>query len=291
MDLNRLHSDELNQQMLMRLGYEIHPRTFAQMRKFFSLDYNRNQFHYKDNEVIYSGAEHSGDPKLPNLTILPHLETRDKFIAGSTFGHTHIENDEREFQEIYEFCGYGGMLIYEPLQPDFTLHVLKPGEKVTVSTRENMTLFNLDNKELVTLDYANPLKNRAHKDLENRLGTLLTIEQKASYESVTFYTSESQTTFRINPQYVEERLVTAHSKELSTTFFGASLGDELYQALREHGEERLGKIGLKLSFGGNAMQFPEPLMQYALRQDAKLLNALGIKNFKEYTGSDDHEPI
>ena len=278
-----LHSNELNQQMLVQLGYRIHPRTFSQMRRFFSLDYNRNQFHYKDNEVIYSGAEHSGTPKLPNLTILPHLEARDRFILGSTFGHTHIEDDEREFQEIYEFCGYGGMLIYAPLQPDLgvTLHVLKPGEKVTVSPRENMTLFNLDHKDLVALDYANPLKNLAHKDLENRLGTLLTIEQETSYGNVTFYTSESRTTFRINPQYVEEGLIAAHSKELSTTFLGASSGNELYQALLEHGEERLERLGIKLSFGGNAQQFPEHLMQYAIRQDARLLDALGIKNFKE----------
>jgi hypothetical protein len=192
---------------LKRLGYKINDRTFASLKPVFSEDYRGIAFNYKDQDTVYSGAEHKGKPKLPNVTFLPNMGCSSNAILGSTFGHQHTQaqnGDKRQFQEIYEFLGYGAMMIRN--SSGTTLYVMKPGEKVVVGTADHMTIFNLGFEPLVTLDYANPEMNSANKDLEQRtirngpLGSLMMIKH--------FEFSEANCTmFIVNPDYISEGIV------------------------------------------------------------------------------------
>src|SRR6266851_4306350 len=69
----------------------------------------------REYSVIYSGGEHRGTPKLPNITVVPNLATKQSgclarpwTVFGCTMGHYHpgTSSDYRT-QEVYEFQSYG----------------------------------------------------------------------------------------------------------------------------------------------------------------------------------------
>src|SRR5262249_55633499 len=151
----------------------------------------------------YSGAEHGSvepkdqpKPKLPNITVVPNVSTshartvalsldrreaRDEpsfgdfrmptgqevTLFGCTMGHWHEElSCPDRVQEIYEFQGYGALVIDQPDSDEIELWVARDGDKVIVPQQCHMTLYNLDDSEhpLVTLDFANPRRNNSNKD-------------------------------------------------------------------------------------------------------------------------------
>lgn len=278
----------LEQKMLESLGYHLHPRTFKEIQPYLFRE--QDKFNYFPHRVVYTGAEHSGNPalgipKLPNLTALPNLEIGRKIILGSTYGHTHCEDDSRPFQELYEFQGYGAMLLHEGQHRSncesyhhqrARLHLLEKGDKITVGSSENMTILSFEQEGLVTLDFANPQRNKAHKELEKRLGTLLTI----TYELSQTY-GPPTVTFQINENYIKEGIIKAAATQYNFEVhsIGSSWGSGLYDnIIRCQGH--LEDLGIKVVKGGNIsnqQKFAQPLLELARSQDEDLLTALGMK--------------
>ncbi len=260
---------------LEALGYQMNHRTFAQVQKLFSEEHRQCTFSYKPHDVVYSGAEHRGNPKLPNLTFLPHLLAGEGIILGSTFGHTHTGELSRRFQEIYEFCGYGGMLLYQPSRPEenMDLYFLRPGEKMGVGPDQNMTLYNFGSAELLTLDYADPSRNTANKDLEGRLGALLMIEYFEGDSRINL--NQGELIFRINEKYLTEGILPS-CEEKKVVFSSFGLGEEAYCFLGSGEAEKLRALGIRSHLGGNIPELAGHLAELALQQDPLLLSLLGL---------------
>lgn len=157
------------------------------------------QFEMPPAGIVYSGADHTGDPLLPNVTILPDLMARHlpgvsgpAEVLGCTMGHWHLADPMgRRTQEIYEYQSWGLMVLdHEDGCPE--IWVLGAGDKVAVPSGCHMTLYNLggSSQPLVTLDYANPANNRANKDLIGTHGPILL-----------GYRTATETVFALNPRY------------------------------------------------------------------------------------------
>jgi len=212
------------------LGYIVNDRDFkANFQDLFSEDYEvfARRYHLVSRSPVYSGAEHTGDPKLPNITVLPNIPTRrarrmrlefDKkrfdigrdfpfslptgqevTLFGCTMGHWHGQTDCPDgIQELYEFQGYGALLIDRPESEEVELWVARDGDKVAVPQQCHMTLYNLDDLDhpLVTLDFANPDRNYANKELAGRIGPIL-LAYYTPYEAV----------FVLNRQYINRERI------------------------------------------------------------------------------------
>jgi hypothetical protein len=247
-----------NPNKLKELEYIINDRTLKEVIPF--LEKFPRLFPQKvltrENELIYSGAEHRGNPKLPNVTFIPNLPIVGGSLLGSTFGHQHTQRqtgDTRPFQEIYEFQSYGAMLLRS--EKSTRLITLKPGEKVIVGTDENMTLFNLDECPLLTLDYANPEMNSATKDLEKRIGPPIAILR--TKEEIYFY---------INPQYNREGLI--KGKRNSVVIRSPEMGKNLIKSMESQNEEFY-QCGIELA---NEDNIPRELKQEFVNTLSKLVN-------------------
>ncbi|MBM3234374.1 hypothetical protein FJZ19_04760 [Candidatus Pacearchaeota archaeon] len=262
---------------IQSLGYKVNPRRFKDIWPILEKSgmCKREDFSYNDDAVVYSGAEHRGNPKLPNQTVLPNLWIGSYILLGSTLGHQHTQaekGDRRRFQEIYEFHGYGAIL----LRDDFTttLYVLKPGEKVIIGTRDNMTLFNLDYCSLTTLDMANPQKNpnmnEANKDLEKLIGPLMIVKHgKLEGSDVTI--------FRVNKKYKDKISV----KTFEPIVVVSRLGTELYERMKESRME-FWKRGIRIIHGGNVpkdlkKEFSPPLLELAQKKNKTLMEILEMR--------------
>lgn len=251
-------------------NYKINNRRFSDIKPLFSEDYKNANFGYSDNHVVYSGLEHSAKPKLPNITRLPNLLTYNgDVILGSTFGHQHLQKakgDKRKFQEIYEFLGYGAML----LRNDYvtTLHVLAPNDKVLVETGESMTIINLQQKPLVTLDYANPEMNSASKDFEKENGTFL-------FGRFNIDDSEkSRLELKFNLKYLP--LISGSLKPV--VMDGVQLGEDLTNKIASY-IQYFEESGINLVLGGNLPKdlrktFSKPLFELAKQRNRDLLDCL-----------------
>ena len=143
-----------------------------------------------DTGSVYCGAEHAGPVKLPNITVVPNLSTEqpgnaagDLRVLGCTMGHYHVPMDPQDpkrgepgrwVQEVYEFLSYG-LLVLDHGQGEVEFWVARAGDKVTVPNGCHMTLYNLgdERQPLVTLDFANPERNPANKNLVGELGPIL----------------------------------------------------------------------------------------------------------------------
>lgn len=224
---------------------------------------------FRGEETIYSGAEHTGNPKLPNITFLPNIiHYPHGSMIGSTFGHQHTQyekEDLRLFQEIYEFATYGGILLRK--KESTKLILARPGEKVIVGTDENMTLFNFGNKPLITLDYANPQMNSATKDLEKEIGSAMAI-WKTDYEL----------TFRINPTYREREIFNGERNSIPIR---TTQREEALYAEIKNKKSLFSEAGIEISFGENLpeclkKEFAEPLEQLIERKNKTLLSVLQI---------------
>jgi len=162
--------------------------------------------------VMYSGAEHNGVPKLPNLTVVPNFavtETHDspdtappRFVFGCTMGHQHPEATQGpRVQEVYEFQSYGLVVVQTNcITP--TIWLAKDGDKVAVPSGCHMTLYNLgdEHNPLITLDFADPTRNPSDKQLVGEFGPVL-----LSYYSdrdVVFTLNETYTGWPGNPLQV-----------------------------------------------------------------------------------------
>jgi hypothetical protein len=256
--------------ILEALGYKINERKFSDIKKFFSEDYIRVNPDYPEDYVVYSGAEHLGNPKLPNITLLPNIPISVGNIIGSTMGHQHIQykkDDTRRFQEIYEFMGYGGMLLRN--EEKTILYVLKPKDKIMVGTKDNMTIFNMDKSPLITLDYANPERNSANKDLEGKIGPLILIKTNA--EGIVFKT---------NKEYYDRGLINGEFNPMRIE--NMSLGEEIYKKISDY-EDKFKERGINLILGGNIptdlrKDFSLDLLNLVLTKNKTLLDELGIKS-------------
>jgi hypothetical protein len=276
-----------DRKMLEGIGYKINERRIndPDIQIFIekSKDFRLASFGHSLLEVAYFGAEHNTNPKLPNITVLPVYSP-----LASTFGHPHTQaqkGDKRRIQEIYEFLGYGAMLIRN--QEETVLHILKPKEKIIVKPNDNMTIFNLQPEPLVTLDYANPNMNSANKDLEKRIGPLMMIECEEFGEDIA-------TCFKINPKYIDEKIIKCEEKIKETGFnygrilienpnkewfisiVNSELGKSLYESLESKQPSKedieiydsLKKRGL----GFSAAYFAEKFIQYN-----RVFEKIGIK--------------
>jgi len=268
--------------LLQALGYKINKRTLGDISKLFfpgysdALDRAISPTMGYGDDGVYLGAEHNEKPKLPNLTYLPNLGSRGHFVLGSTFGHQHTQRsmaDGREFQEIYEFSGHGAMLLRTP--DACNLHLLTPGEKVIVPTNANMTFFNFGKDPLVTLDYANPEMNRANKNLEAEIGTLMCCEYFPLLRAIDF---------TINAKYFKRGLLKnsydSTNGDRVIRVDRLDLGDEAFKRIKEQ-EQRFRMAGINIVLGGNIPQnlkesLSEPLRRLVLRQDRVLLEILEV---------------
>jgi predicted dehydrogenase len=199
------------------LGYTVNDRDFKKnFQDLFSEDYREfaRRYHLIEQSPVYSGAEHKGDPKLPNITVLPNIPTRrartmqlrfdqktfgigrdldlrmptgqEVTLFGCTMGHWHGQTDCPDgVQEVYEFQSYGALVIDWPESDEVELWVARDGDKVAVPQQCHMTLYNLDDLDhpLVTLDFANPKRNYANKELVGRIGPIL-LAYYTPYEAV-----------------------------------------------------------------------------------------------------------
>jgi len=266
------------------LGYKTVKREFKQaFQDLYSEDYRAfaQRYHLMSRFPVYSGAEHKGDPKLPNITVVPNVATRlaqtvslqfdqktfnigrtldfrmpaslEVTLFGCTMGHWHGQADcPDEVQEIYEFQSYGALLIDRPQSDELELWVARSGDKIAVPQQCHMTLYNLDDGHhpLITLDFANPERNYANKELVKRIGPIL-LAYYTTHEAVFIlnhrYINRERVVYEDlspPPTGVENRQCLNGGVRLPTPIIGqegrevrtplgtrASLGEQLYEAL------------------------------------------------------------
>ena len=177
--------------------YKIKPRTFEdaiapylhgdweEFDRFFNINpyrkiYIEGQPH--ESPVLYSSAIHTGDPKLPNITVVPNLSTlesrglgRPLWVFGSTMGHYHpAEPFGYRIQEVYEFQSYGMMLL-DKENGEVEMWVAQDGDKIAIPTECHMTLYNLADKDnpLIALNFSDPDRNESNKNLIREWGPIL----------------------------------------------------------------------------------------------------------------------
>ncbi len=253
---------------LKNLGYKLNERKLSDIEEFFSMDYRALTFYDSKSAIVYYGLESVASPKLPNVTVISNLMAKQGTIFGSTMGHQHLgvtRNDTRLAQEIYEFQSDGAILLRTGSTS--RLHILERGEKVIVSPAENMTLFNLGQEELHLLDYADPLRNFANKDLERRIGPLLLM----GLEGANLFC-------RINAQYLEEGLI----KTLRTGHVQFKLDNSVSvkENFAAHARD-FAREGIEVVIGGNLPRdykgLTRPLLTLAITQDWSLWDLLGLE--------------
>jgi hypothetical protein len=134
----------------------------------------------KKVDSIYSTAEHRGDPKHPNITVIPNLTTiegrglpKPLRVFGTNMGHYHPVESDR-VQEVFEFQTYGAMLLDRELG-EVELWVARDGDKVAVPTGCHMTLYKLGDLDfqLITLNFSDPDNNPSNKLLISRYGPIM----------------------------------------------------------------------------------------------------------------------
>lgn len=264
---------EADRKMLQALNYRVNERKFKDIQEFLRLGRIRETLSVEEFQGVYTGAEHRGTPKLPNLTYLPNLRiTPNMELLGTTFGHQHNQlwkGDPRDFQEIYEFQGYGAMLLRSA--DSATLHLLRPNEKVIVKTSDNMAFFNLQEQPLTTLDYANPQMNEADKILETRIGPLLLITKQ---------TQANEYLFRVNENYYLQGIVKKRPKAQAISIKSPEAGESLLKKIYEN-KNSFERIGIKISegfdFPTNLRPLQKPsLLELALTQNPLLFSKLMI---------------
>ena len=161
----------------------------------------------RDSDVVYSFAQYHIEPskyglipKLPNITVVPNLLTNISqglvspwIVFGSTMGHYHQSPESKEYyiQEVYEFQGYGLMVLDRGLG-EVELWVAQDGDKVAVPSDCHMTLYNLADKDtpLITLDVADP-HHKPNRDVVRQCGPILLA-----------YFNDFEVIFKLNRLYI-----------------------------------------------------------------------------------------
>jgi len=169
----------------------------------------------------YIGYEHSPQDlttKLPNITHIWNLELENGFLYGSTLGHEHPPSDF-SVQEIYEFQNFGAMFIHDKSLNKNLLYVCKENDKIAVPQNCIMTILNLSEKDLLTLDMANPEQNPSSKEvLKKNKGPMIAI----------YNDSNSNVEFKLNHRYKSFDI-----KEDLTLDFKISGDKDLYEKILE----------------------------------------------------------
>lgn len=148
--------------------------------------------------IAYSGAEHRGSPKQPNITVVPNWPAvggngspAAYTVMGCTMGHFHPHDPcGSRIQELYEFQS-PGLLVLDRENGAPELWVANDGEKVAVPSGCHMTLYNLGQSPLITLDFADPSRNPSDKTLVRQYGPILLV-----------YCDHATVTFVLNGRYV-----------------------------------------------------------------------------------------
>lgn len=246
-------------------GYKINNRTIADIYPIWRhhKKFNLPLPAFREKEIIYTGAEHTGNPKLPNYTLIPDIYIKEGNLLGSTFGHQHEGDPTLPFQEIYEFSSHGGILLRR--NDKIQLVLARPMDKIIVKPDENMTLFNFGNGALLTKDFANPLLNKANKNLEKEIGSIMAIGRFGS-----------DFIFKLNLDYRERGLL--EGRDNGVTINSLTGGDMLYEKMKLR-EIDFTRAGIELKFGGNLpeeykKEFSKPLEQLAAEKNQLLYDTL-----------------
>ena len=212
--------------------FRINNRSFAAISPYLHGDWADVAFGNAPPRTIYSGADHAGDPALPNITIVPNIyarkASRPVFVLGCTMGHYHLRASEARVQELYEFQSHG-MLVLDQENGAPDLWVARPGDKVAVPNACHMTLYNLGggDEPLVTLDFGDPDRNNANKVLIAQAGPILL-----------GYYDDVETTFMLSRLYINNGSTHSAGVQLRTT----PTDDERRVVIRSSGVSSLGQF-------------------------------------------------
>jgi len=260
----------IDRKKLEAKGYKFNDRTMDTLAKRFSEDYKRIDFVLKGKDIAYTGAEHTGKPKLPNITILPNLFTvGEGIVAGQNMGHKHTRyelGDRRRFQEVYELHSMGAMILRD--ENSIRMHLLEKGDKVIVGTNEYMTMINLSVNPLETLDYANPTMNDASMDLEYDLGSIMLVR----------FTEEGLS-FKLNPQYVRGGIL----KDSCEIKIKVEEADDVLNSILAS-KHAFKECGIDVILGSNIpkdleAEFSRPLEDLAADKKSKLVKILDVERW------------
>lgn len=229
-------------------AYEVNDRVFATaIEPYLQGDWRTFHLRYPlaPGPVVYSGAEHKGNPKKPNLTVVPNLAVATKpdahdldpprFVLGCTMGHEHPESSGRRVQEVYEFQSYGVMVLATRAGPP-EIWVARDGDKVAVPSGFYMTIYNLGGEynPLITLDYADPVRNSSNKDDAKQFGPILLAWYNRG--AVVFTLNETYAGWPVNPVWVSPGRTLPRLEDRTVTIPRAGrldLGAFLYERLTQ----------------------------------------------------------
>ena len=238
---------------LEKLGYKINERNFSDIKPIFknSKDYQKFRFPYEEMDGVYIGAEHCNAnssteeiiKKRVNLTFFGNLEAKlnlngkKAIVMASSMGHKHPL--DLDLQEIYEFKGYGAMIIEKP-RKETKIIFTRPGGKIAVPGNCHMTIYNLDLKPLETQDFANPKQNESDKKIEKENGPMFCI----------YYIPEDKSIFfSFNYKYMNTNHFTNKMEILVPIKNENNFGEELFQKSQEESFRKdFGKIKISDSY-------------------------------------------
>ena len=275
------------------LGYEFTEKGLDDsMKKIISASesYRKFSLWLSDGQTAYVCIGHKAKDasKLPNLTYVPNIPATETatgkhvIILGQTFGHHH-DNENDGMQEIYEFRGFGAIIIDRDNTDTVDFVVAKEGDKIAVPTHCNMTILNLDYTPLMTLDYANPNNNRANKKLQERIGPLLCA-----------YIDNGIAVFEINENYINQRndygagVNIIPQNPVTQIEFNVGNHQELdqmiyYLLLDDDAREKFGNVGINVipaekSIVLGNQQYHGSLLELIAIEDKSLHRELGFEN-------------
>jgi len=260
--------------------YEINERLFREsVEPMLSEDYIRCGIKAPEDGIAYSGAEsnpENPEDKLPNVTVLRNW---GRFLC-TTMGH-HQGTPELEYQEVYEFHGFGVMVVDRDGKETVELYCMKPGDKVLIPSYCNMTLYSLDwYPPLITLDFANPELNKSSKDLQKAVTGKIGNRTAHVGPILCMYCEDGKFHIKLNRQYINRNCgsgvkVPGLDKESDATLTvkfpfddtGPSIGSSAYKGIM-HNRKRFGEMGIDVVEGTNSvqlgdMELSEPLWKIA----------------------------
>ncbi|MFP4111758.1 MAG: hypothetical protein ACLFPQ_04425 [Candidatus Woesearchaeota archaeon] len=229
---------------------EIIDRDFQKnISDLYSKDYEKQDI--CERNPPYSGAAFT---KLPNITVLPNLKTVEKrMILGCTMGHYQeaLDKSDIDYLEVYEYHGYGAMLIDKKDEPFMELHVLKPGDKIFTLNKCNMTLYNFNLHPLVTSDFANPKIHQGDKSLQKEIGPALIMLYDGIKLGITLNEDYINNKDHIGGTGIE--LPGYHKDEL-TIIIDTDLGKDIYEKLLlEETRKHFLRIGIRVARGSDTL--------------------------------------
>lgn len=271
------------------LDYEIVGKKLVDMWKIIaaSPDYSQFNIGLKPQDPVYVciGYRRGNGSKLPNLTYVPDHAViykptiEEVLLFGDTKGHHQDMPGKKRMQELYEYHGFGAMVIDNDGKETINFVFAKPGDKIAVPNQCHMTIYNLDTVPLNTADFANPNKkslnyNAANKEMQNQIGPVFCI-----------YQNWNEVVFKFNEKYVnsDNELVSKYGSGVKLINYlpedleirldvgaGEGLGKRLYDRLsKDETRQVFAKIGV------NLIQASEEVEMVGVRTKQSLLEIIG----------------